>query len=278
MMLISLFLAFSFLFLAIPVMPINVYAEEPRDRMLTIESKVDPRVSAQQLSVTLVFYNMGTGACEDIVLTPYQSYGVTTNFPAGDYTLLTGMVSNDVSGYYIVSCDDFSTYAAMTNITVVIGNPEYDGEVEKADDYLVGAIDKEGTNELREKHKKPTIDWDEVERQIEEGYYDLDSPKSNIRFNEDGTPIGSTKPSVSPSASANTTIPTSPDEAENTKPEKETIETTNSMENKESTKDEIISKEENNKHIMFSILFVGLVIVIAGISIYYRNKNANIDE
>lgn len=251
------------------ISPINVYADNTkstettevvvRNRTLIINSKVDPRVSAQKLSVTLMFYNTYTGDIENVILNEFSNYKLMTKFPAGDYYLFSGMVTNDLTGYYIVTCDKFDTYAATTEITVTIGNPEYKGEVEKVDDFLVGSIDREGTNELREQHGQPPVDWDEIDRLIEEGYYDIHSQNPSEEPNS--TPQ-STPDEVVPSESP-TTLPTA---------------SSSTPTDSETPTDKPIDEETNKKNMLFAILFVVSVIGIAGVSIYYRNKNFRLDN
>jgi hypothetical protein len=245
------------------VTSMNVYAIDEKDynRTVIIKSEVDPRVSAQHLNVTLMFSNLGDGSIETVTLNSFSDYNLVTRFPAGDYSLFSGMVSDDLTGYYIITCEDFETYAATTEITVTIGNPKYDGEIEEVDDFMLGGIDREATNELREQHGKPPIDWDEIDRLIEEGYYDI------------GIVEDVTLPTVSSTQSTPTEM-TSSNPTDVTKPNSSTTNTNpNNPTDTNTTPTEIIEQEENKKKTTFSIFFVLSVIGIVSVCIYFRNKN-----
>ena len=238
---------------------ITVYAyddeEKPiKNRSLTITANVDPRLPATQKDVYIILHNSKFQKDVAITLFCANNYVATTKVYEGDYTLKSFMVTDDLKGYYTVVCDDFSVEKISESITITVGDPSYDGEIEYKD-IIGGMIDREATNKLREERGVKPIDWDEVDRLIESGEWNLNSPQTI------------------------TDIPTIPDNSDN--PTKDPDTTTPSFTNPtvtdptitDPTTDNSQENQQNSKNSkLLSIIFICILIVIFIVTFYIRKK------
>ena len=266
--LLSFILLFNFISILFVSIPISVNAEElPENRTVIIKAKVDPRVVAEQTSATLIFSDIYSYYSKTILLTAANNYTLTFKTIPTEFTLLTGMVSNDYTGYYYVSCEDFHTYALCTEIEITIGDPNYKGEVVQKD-YMVGEINREETDRIREQHGLSKIDWEKVDKEAEERYQQEVEEYHNNLNNPTETPNNnpttpSTNETETPTENATTEIiPT------------ETIATQDQINT--STPDEIETKSSNSS--WFVILFIIALIIAFIISVYIRIKNSTYDN
>ena len=115
--------------LSVDVLATSEYDDIPKNRTLIINAEVDPRVAAEQLSITMFFLEKSNGYQEVVVLNKGNNYRASIKTIVGEFTLFSGMVSNDLMGNYPVVCEDFNTMKGTTEITIRVGYPNYVGEI-----------------------------------------------------------------------------------------------------------------------------------------------------
>ena len=301
------------LFILMPILSMtNVFAttEPVKNRTLIINAEIDPRVAAEQLSITMFFVDNISGYQEVVTLTKGNKYTANIKTINGEFTLFSGMVSNDLMRNYPVVCEDFSTSKATTTITVIVGDPNYGGKVEETP-FLPGDIDREATDKLREQHHLPPIDWEEIDELYEKGEYDFQKWMEDdlIQYKEDlieqgvigegddVTKLDTDKdgiPNIQDDDDDNDGIPDPYDKEPlvyNEREDEETEEEIKPTEDKDGDgdideDDANIEKEEKEQEEekkekqtrWYAIAFVAGVIIVFGVSIYFRNKYADLDE
>ena len=99
----------------------------------------------------------------------YNNYKNTTNIKKGYYTTHSAYVTNDFEFKYDVEYVSFAALGWTQEITVRVGDPNYDGDITDIKDKhdLPGAIDRDKTNELLEEDGLPTVDWDAVDKEFQ---------------------------------------------------------------------------------------------------------------
>jgi hypothetical protein len=285
----------------------GAYDDIPKNRTLIVKSNIDPRVSAEGLSITIIFMSKVNGYQETITLSKSNNYTVQIKTINSEFQLFTGMVSNDVMGNYGVRCDDFDKKKATTTIEIEVGNPEYAGEVIEKEN-VVGDIDRETTNALREQHGMTPIDWDEIDRQIANGEFDIDKwieekkeeykdamiDKGYITEDVDiekWDTDGDGTPNYYDDDDDNDGITDVYDENilkfdEPKDEEKPTIDKDNDgdideddakIEQEEKKEEEKQKEEEEKKSKNIAFIFVGGMIAIFAISLYFKNKYSDIE-
>ena len=292
----------------ISIMPVSATSEPVKDRTLIVKAEVDPRVAAEQLSVTIFFVDMGSGYQEVVTLSKSNQYTVRIKTINGDFILFSGMVSNDLMGNYPVVCDDFDTKKATTTITVTVGDPNYGGAVEETP-FLPGDIDRDATDRLREQHNLPPIDWDEIDAKLESGEWDFDTwiEEDLIQYKEslieqgvigeddDVTKLdtdGDGIPNIYDDDDDNDgildlydkeqLIYNEPEEEKTVPPATEDKDGDGDIDD-DDTKIEQKEKEEEEKKQeektkWLAIAFVGGTIIIVVLALYFRNKYSDLDD
>ena len=289
-------------------MPVFASSEPVKNRTLIVKAEVDPRVAAEQLSITLFFVDMGSGYQEVVTLSKSNKYTISIKTINGDFQLFSGMVSNDLMGNYPIACDNFNTKKATTTITVTVGDPNYGGKVEEAP-FLPGDIDREATDKLREQHNLPPIDWDEIDAKLESGEWDFDTwmEEDLIKYKEslieqgiigdddDVTKLDTDNdgiPNIQDDDDDNDGIPDLYDKEQLIYNEPEPEETLPpatedkdgdgdiddddaQIEQKEREQEE---KKQEEKTKWLAIAFVGGTIIIVVLALYFRNKYSDLDD
>ena len=145
------------------MLPITAQAEEISDSVqLLIKGSIDPRVKAMKEAVFVTFMNKYDGTKYEFYLYDYNDYMTTVEVTEGDYTMYSGVVTGDLEFKYPVHPISFYAEGWAMDITIVVGDPNYKGEIEENNDRhdFPGAIDRDKTNELLKEDGLPEVDWE----------------------------------------------------------------------------------------------------------------------
>jgi hypothetical protein len=248
-----MFIICSFLLL-----PVTAIDESP-PVLLIVRPNVDPRVVASQSSIRVEFRNKDNDDIYFVNLMHYNEYCAKVYVSKGEYIMISGDVSNDYKGEYPIQGVSFFARGVSTEVNFDVGDPNYKAPVTTNNNALIGDIDHKQTNSLLSEDNKPTINWSQLDENMDPYNTDPNNPYLGIG-NVSETP---NKPvtEITTDTVSHTT------EVGNT-------ETTNIVEN---TTSDITDDERSPQQKKFSTVITLIVIIgVVGVVLYFRYKNADV--